>query len=234
MSNYLTDIFPWKASSTEESHSNLGRARYRTVLAAGLHGNLSRDCGREPLKLASVGKRVCNFPPGRPLLWIVTRWELLPLTSIGLRGNMLRTSLLRGLWLAAIVLSVTVGLYLLLRGVGIHLGEDRGGVFHPSLLVVTVSMLRAGVAEEIFYRGLPSKGCKASRQQSFGWAGAARNICGVTLPAGHRRYRRGIRAGWNSYRILYEISRPLGQYHGAFPRRFCAPCRPTRQWRLEG
>jgi uncharacterized protein len=87
------------------------------------------------------------------LLWIVKRWELLPLSSIGLRVNMLRTSLLRGLWLGLILLAVTIGLYLLLRGVGIHLGEDRGGVFHPSLLVVTVSMLRAGVAEEIFYRG---------------------------------------------------------------------------------
>ncbi len=87
------------------------------------------------------------------LLWIVKRWELLPLTSIGLRVNMLRTSLLRGLWLAVILLVVTVGLYLLLRGVGVHLGEDRGSAFHPSLLVVTVSMLRAGVAEEIFYRG---------------------------------------------------------------------------------
>jgi membrane protease YdiL (CAAX protease family) len=86
-------------------------------------------------------------------LWIVKRWELLPLSSIGLRVNMLRTSLLRGLWLAVIILAVTVGLYLLLRGVGVHLGEDRGNVFHPSLLVVTVSMLRAGVAEEIFYRG---------------------------------------------------------------------------------
>jgi uncharacterized protein len=87
------------------------------------------------------------------LLWIVKRWELLPLTSIGLRIDTLRTSLLRGLWLAVIVLAVTVGLYLILRRAGVHLGEDRGSVFHPALWVVTVSMLRAGVAEEIFYRG---------------------------------------------------------------------------------
>jgi uncharacterized protein len=87
------------------------------------------------------------------LLWIVRRWEHLPLTSIGLRVNTLRTSLLRGLWLGVILLAVTVGMYLLLRGLGIRLGEERGGVFHPSLWVVTVSMLRAGVAEEIFYRG---------------------------------------------------------------------------------
>jgi len=87
------------------------------------------------------------------LLWIVKRWELLPLTSIGLRVDLLRTSILRGVWLAVILLTVTVGLYLLLRGVGVHLGEEHGSLFHPSLLVVTVSMLRAGIAEEIFYRG---------------------------------------------------------------------------------
>jgi uncharacterized protein len=87
------------------------------------------------------------------LLWIVKRWELLPLASIGLRFNKLRTSLLRGLWLALILLAVTVGLYLLMHAIGVHLGEDRGSAFHPSLWVVTVGMLRAGVAEEIFYRG---------------------------------------------------------------------------------
>jgi membrane protease YdiL (CAAX protease family) len=87
------------------------------------------------------------------LIWIVRRWERLPIASIGLRVDKPRTSLLRGLWLAVIILAVTVGLYLLLRGVGIHLGEDHGTEFHPSLWVVTVSMLRAGVAEEIFYRG---------------------------------------------------------------------------------
>jgi uncharacterized protein len=87
------------------------------------------------------------------LLWIVKQWEHLPLSSIGLRVNRLRASVLRGLWLAVIVLVVTVGLYLLFSRVGIHLGEEHGSAFHASLLVVTVSVLRAGVAEEIFYRG---------------------------------------------------------------------------------
>jgi membrane protease YdiL (CAAX protease family) len=100
-----------------------------------------------------LGREFAIFVLVGLLLWIVKRWEHLPLTSIGLRVNVLRTSLLRGLCLGVIVLAVTVGLYLLLRAVGIHLGEDRRGVFHPSLLIVTVSMLRAGVAEEIFYRG---------------------------------------------------------------------------------
>jgi uncharacterized protein len=100
-----------------------------------------------------LGREAAIFLLVGLLLGIVKRWERLPLSSIGLRFNMPRTSLLRGLWLAIIVLAFTVGLYLLLRGVGIHLGEDHGTVFRPSLLVVTVSMLRAGIAEELFYRG---------------------------------------------------------------------------------
>jgi uncharacterized protein len=100
-----------------------------------------------------LGRESAVFLLVGTLLWIVKRWELLPLTSIGLRVDMLRTSLLRGLGLGVIMLALTVGLYLLLRKVGVHLGEDHGSVFRPSVLVVTVSVFRAGVAEEIFYRG---------------------------------------------------------------------------------
>jgi membrane protease YdiL (CAAX protease family) len=100
-----------------------------------------------------LGKELGIFLLVGTLLWIVKRRELQQLTSIGLHVNRWRTSLVRGLWLAVIVLVITVGLYLLLRAVGIHLGEDPGNAFHPSLLIVTVSVLRAGVAEETFYRG---------------------------------------------------------------------------------
>jgi membrane protease YdiL (CAAX protease family) len=104
-----------------------------------------------------LGREVAVFLLVGVLLWIVTRWERLPLSSIGLRMDQLRTSLLRGLWFGAIVLAVTVALYLLLRLAGIRLGEDHGQEFHPSLAVVAVSMLRAGVAEEIFYRGFATE-----------------------------------------------------------------------------
>jgi membrane protease YdiL (CAAX protease family) len=100
-----------------------------------------------------LGREIGVFLLVGLLLWMVKRWEHLPLSSIGLRATTPRRSLLRGLWFGVILLVVTVGLYLGLRGIGIHLGEEHGSVFHPSLLVVTVSMLRAGVAEEIFYRG---------------------------------------------------------------------------------
>jgi len=87
------------------------------------------------------------------LLWIVQQKEALPLSSIGWHTDALLRSFLRGLGLAAIVLAVTVGLYLLLQRAGVHLGEDHVNAFHPTLLVTTLIMLRAGVAEEIFYRG---------------------------------------------------------------------------------
>jgi len=120
------------------------------------------------------------------LLWIVKRWERLPLSSIGLRVNMLRTSLLRGLWLAVLVLAVTVGLYLLLNGVGVHLGEEHSSVFHPSLLVVTVSMLRAGVAEEIFYRGFA-----VERLQSITGSKLLAGLVPLTIFAASH-YRQGV------------------------------------------
>jgi membrane protease YdiL (CAAX protease family) len=133
-----------------------------------------------------LGREIAIFLLVGLLLWIVKRWELLPLTSIGLRVDMLRTSLLRGLWLAVIVLAATVGLYLLLRGVGVHLGEDRGNVFHPSLLVVTVSMLRAGVAEEIFYRGFAIE-----RLQSLTGSKLLAGLVPLTIFAASH-YRQGV------------------------------------------
>jgi uncharacterized protein len=99
-----------------------------------------------------LGRELAVFGIVGLLLLIVKQWELLPLGSIGLRVTRLRTSLLRGFGIAVILLAVTVALYLLLRALGVQLGKE-GNVFHPSLLVVTVSMLRAGVAEEVFYRG---------------------------------------------------------------------------------
>ena len=87
------------------------------------------------------------------LLWLIKTRELLPLDSISLRTGRLGRSMLRGALLALILLLVTVGLYFILRQLGIHLGEGSSGAFHPSLPVVAFIMLRAGIAEEIFYRG---------------------------------------------------------------------------------
>ncbi len=120
------------------------------------------------------------------LLWIVKRWEHLPLSSIGFRAGRMRGSLLRGLWFAAIFLAVTVAVYFLLQQMGIHLGEERAGTFHPSLWVVTVSMLRAGVAEETFYRGFAIE-----RLQSLTGSKLLASLVPLTIFAASH-YRQGI------------------------------------------
>jgi membrane protease YdiL (CAAX protease family) len=100
-----------------------------------------------------VARELYSFAAVGLLMLVITRWESLPLTSIGLRFDAIGKSLLRGLCFTVIILAATIGLFFALKALGIHLGEDRAGAFHPSPLVVTLSMLRAGVAEEIFYRG---------------------------------------------------------------------------------
>jgi uncharacterized protein len=87
------------------------------------------------------------------LLWIVKRQEGLPLTSIGLHLDRLGRSLLRGLLLTVIVLVTTVCLYFLLKALGVSLGGNDSNPYQPSLWVLMVILLRAGIVEEIFSRG---------------------------------------------------------------------------------
>jgi membrane protease YdiL (CAAX protease family) len=152
------------------------------------------------------------------LLWIVQRKEVLPLSSIGWHTDALLRSFLRGLGLAAIVLAVTVGLYLLLQRAGVHLGEDHGNAFHPTLLVTTLIMLRAGVSEEIFYRGYAIERLQSLTGSKW-LAGLVPPsvIRSFPLPTGPGRNHCSVRSRWHLHGILCEIPRSPGQHHGAFP-----------------
>lgn len=120
------------------------------------------------------------------LLWIVRQRERLPLRSIGLRVDRPIVSVVRGVLLTLLVLAVTVALYLILQRLGISLGEDHGSSFHPSLWVVTLVMLRAGVAEEIFYRGYAIE-----RLQSLSGSKMLAGLLPLTLFAA-AHYRQGL------------------------------------------
>ena len=133
-----------------------------------------------------VGRELGIFLLVGVLLWIVRTQEALPLTSIGWHTEKLRRSLLRGLALTVIVLAVTVCLYLLLQRLDIRLGEEHNSVFHPSLLVVTLIMLRAGISEEIFYRGYAIE----RLQSLFGNKVLASAVPLIIFAAGH--YRQGL------------------------------------------
>jgi len=100
-----------------------------------------------------VGRELAVLLMAGLLLWIVRNKETLPFSSIGWRGDALGRSIARGLGLTVIVLAATIALYVLLQQAGIRLGAEHGNGFHPSLVVTTLVMLRAGIVEELCYRG---------------------------------------------------------------------------------
>jgi uncharacterized protein len=120
------------------------------------------------------------------LLWWVRAREQLPFASIGLQSGHIGRSLLRGCVLALIALAVTVGVYFLLRSVGIRLGERTMGAFQPGPAVAALVAVRAGIVEETFYRGYAIE----RLQVLTGRPWLAGLICLTVFAAAH--YRQGI------------------------------------------
>lgn len=85
------------------------------------------------------------------LLWLVVSREHEPLSSIGLRTRRIGRSLAWGLGLAVICLIAAVGCLAVYSATGIHYGE--GTVISRALPVTALTVIRAGISEEVFYRG---------------------------------------------------------------------------------
>lgn len=85
------------------------------------------------------------------LLWIVVSRERLPLSSIGLSFDRAGRSLARALALLIVILAVLVAILAAYSALGIKYGE--GARIAPSLGVTLLTVVRAGISEEIFYRG---------------------------------------------------------------------------------
>jgi uncharacterized protein len=84
------------------------------------------------------------------LLLLVTRWEKLPLASVGLGTSVWWKSILWGLLAAIVCGGLAVGL---VKVLGLS-HEGSSATFDRSpLWLVTLIMFRAGIAEELFYRG---------------------------------------------------------------------------------
>jgi membrane protease YdiL (CAAX protease family) len=120
------------------------------------------------------------------LLWIVRTQEKLPLSSIGVDVDRLARSLTRGCVLGIALLVVTVGLYLLLPKVGLHVGDSGRSSFQPSLWVVALVVFRAGVVEELFYRGFAIERLKSLSANTW----VASLVPLVFFAAAH--YRQGL------------------------------------------
>lgn len=87
------------------------------------------------------------------LLWIVRAREKLPLSSIGIGRDHLGRSLAWGLALTIVIFGSLVALLSLFSALGIRYGEGSEAVISPSMWVTLLTVIRAGISEEIFYRG---------------------------------------------------------------------------------
>jgi len=87
------------------------------------------------------------------LILIVVRGEKHDIESIGLHGKHWGKSILWSFVLMIILIVVVLGCLGLFKLVGISYGGGDNKYENISLWVMTLVMLRAGVVEEIFYRG---------------------------------------------------------------------------------
>jgi uncharacterized protein len=85
------------------------------------------------------------------LMWIVVSGERKPLSSIGLRGDAVGRSLAWGVALAIAAVGAILACLAVYGALGIHYGS--GSALSHSLPVTFLTIVRAGIAEEVFYRG---------------------------------------------------------------------------------
>lgn len=85
------------------------------------------------------------------LLWLVVKKEALPLTSIGLAFDRPLRALLFGIGYTVLFFALLVGVLAVYQAMGIRYGE--GASIAHALPVALLTVIRAGVSEEIFYRG---------------------------------------------------------------------------------
>ena len=118
------------------------------------------------------------------LVWIVVSRERRPLSSIQLRFDHLGKTLAWGFGLAVVCFAVLLACLAGFTAFGIRYGE--GGQIAPSLTVALLTVLRAGISEEVFYRGFAIE----RMQEMFGSKWIAAGISLVIFAAFH--YRQGL------------------------------------------
>lgn len=85
------------------------------------------------------------------LLWLVVSGERLPLSSIGIRTDRLGRSFGWGILFAVVSFAAAVGMLAAYSALGIHYGEGQS--ISRTLPVTSLTVLRAGISEEVMYRG---------------------------------------------------------------------------------
>jgi uncharacterized protein len=109
-----------------------------------------RGLAPEPSVTQVLAREACMFASAGALLWLVRRGEGLPLRSVGIGTSPVWKSLAWGVVIAAACILPAAGLAVLT-------GYGHGAASHAfaklPLWVVFIVVVRAGVVEELFYRG---------------------------------------------------------------------------------
>ena len=124
------------------------------------------------------------FAMAAALLLIVARGERLPWSSLAWHTDRLGKAALWGLLgvvLSAVVLVVCV---LIAQGMGWKLGLQTEPKWNPPIWVMAITVLRAGVTEELFYRGF-------ALERLRGMFGTAAAVVLTVIPFALFHYRQG-------------------------------------------
>jgi membrane protease YdiL (CAAX protease family) len=119
-----------------------------------------RAVNPEPGAGLTLAREACMFVAAGALLWLVRRGEGLPLRSIGIGTSPVWKSLAWGV-ATAVACMIPAAAIVALTGYG-HGAASQAFAKLP-LWVVFIVVVRAGVVEELFYRGYPIERLQAMR-----------------------------------------------------------------------
>jgi uncharacterized protein len=106
----------------------------------------------EPGTALTLAREACMFASAGVLIWVIRRREKLPLRSIGIGTSPVWKSLA---WGVVIAVACVVPAALIAKVTGYGHGAGSQTFSRLPIWVVFIVVVRAGVVEELFYRGYP-------------------------------------------------------------------------------
>lgn len=154
----------------------------------------------EPTVTSSILRESLFWLLGVALIWILRRGEGLPLQTIGIGTAKLWQSFAWGPVLAAVSLLAAI---MLAHVTGYGNGKNSHAFDRLPLWLVTCTVFRAGILEELFFRGYAIERLKALGIQRW----AAAGIPLVIFAVGH------FRGGWANIAIAFVIGAILTVFY---------------------
>lgn len=114
---------------------------------------LRLDVGEARSLPSYLGREAGVFLMFALLLWIVRKGEHLPYSSIGWRVDQLGSSIRWGLLGAVLIFVALAACLVVAQALDWKIGLQEPARYTPPLWAMAITVLRAGVTEEAFYRG---------------------------------------------------------------------------------